>query len=92
MKLARTLVARPELGRAVTEFQLSGRTFLTISSSMLPCLQQMITSPTIPPRLKPTLGDIESGARCSTVISLLLLALMPRLKYLCHNLESTSSC
>lgn len=89
MKLARTLVARPDLGRAVAEFQLSEKTFLRLSSGVRPGLQQMIASPSIPPRLKPILGDIASGARCSTVVSLLLLALMPRLRYLCHNLEST---
>jgi hypothetical protein len=32
-------------------------------------------------------GSIKSGVRCSAVVSLLLLGLMPRLKYLCHNLE-----
>ncbi|KAM0337852.1 hypothetical protein ACHAPQ_002728 [Fusarium lateritium] len=90
IKLARTLIARPDLGRAVLELQIYEKAVRGLPVSVWPILRQMIASASIPPRLKQMLEDtLDSGVRCSVVASLLLLALMPRLKYLCHNLDST---
>jgi hypothetical protein len=72
MKLVRTLVARPDLGLAVREFQLSEGTFLKLNESMRPYLEQIIASSGIPPCLRTMLeGSIKSGVRCSAVVSLL---------------------
>ncbi|KAH6956494.1 hypothetical protein DER45DRAFT_539277 [Fusarium avenaceum] len=91
MKLVRTLVERPDLGLAVREFQLSERTFLGLNESMRPYLERTIASSRIPTRLRTMLeGAVRSGVPCSMVVSLLLLGLMPRLKYLCHNLGPTN--